>query len=153
MGANMPTRPQDVSLPLPAPTTEALREAVATIIRDLTSQFKLTDIELGGKLNVHANTIAAWRNKKNDMGALMIATIGTTYGVDSVAPYHALYGAVAHAVTACKDAPLGELAEALAVLARASGPKSRLDALPLLKTANEALDSYIMSIERMRIAA
>lgn len=149
----MASRPHNVPLPLCAPTTEALREACSAIVRDIMSAHGLTAIELGGRLNVHANTVAAWLNKKNDMGALMIATIGARFGVDAIAPYHALYGASAHGIAAQDAAPLTEMADALAALTRSTGPKERLDALPTIKTASEALSAYIVTLERWRLAA
>lgn len=149
----MHSNAQEVPLPLASPTTEALREACSRIIRDLTASLDLTDIQLGGMLNVHANTIAAWRNKKNDMGALMIATIGSRFGAEDVAPYNALYGATAHGIAASDAAPLTEMADALAALMKAHGPKARLDTLPTLKTAAEALNGYILSLEKWRLAA
>lgn len=94
-----------------------------------------------------------WRNKKNDMGALMIATIGSRFGAEAVAPYNALYGATAHGIAASDAAPLTEMADALAALMKAHGPKARLDTLPTLKTAAEALNGYILSLEKWRLAA
>jgi transcriptional regulator with XRE-family HTH domain len=153
MVVTMPNRSHNVPLPFAAPTTEALREAVAQIIRDLTAQHGITDLELAGQLNVHANTVAAWRNKKNDMGALMIATIGDKYGPESVAPFNALYGATAHGIAAQDAAPLRELAEALAAPTQSASPKARFDSLPTLREASEALNGYILSLERWRNAA
>lgn len=149
----MPNKAHNVPLGFAAPTTEALREAVAQIIRDVTASKGLTDMELAGQLNVHANTVAAWRNKKNDMGALMIATIGAKFGADAVAPYNALYGATAHGIAAQDAAPLRELAEALAALTQSATPKARFDSLPALKAAGEALNGYILSLEMWRNAA
>lgn len=149
----MPNKAHNVPLPIDAPTTEALREAISAIIRDITAELRITDMELAGKLNVHANTVAAWRNKKNDMGALMVATIGAKFGAKFIAPYHALYGAHAHGLAACDAAPLGALADALAALAHGRGPKDRLDSLPVLKDAADALGTYIVSLEQFRRAA
>jgi transcriptional regulator with XRE-family HTH domain len=149
----MASKPQDVPLPIAAPTTEALREAVSQIIRDLTSSKGITDFELAGKLNVHPNTVAAWRNKKNDMGALMIATIGSMFGAEAVAPYNALYGATAHGIVAQDAAPLREMAEALAALTSSTNPKARFDSLPAIHRAISAMEGYAVMLERWRIAA
>lgn len=149
----MASKPHNVPLPFAAPTTEALRDAVAQIVRDLTARLGITDMELAGQLNVHPNTVAAWRNKKNDMGALMIATIGDKYGADAVSPFNALYGATAHGIAAQDAAPLAELAQALAALTQSTTPKARFDSLPSLKDAAEALNGYILSLERWRLAA
>lgn len=149
----MTVRPHNVSLPIQLPTTEALREACSAIVRDLMASHGLTAIELAGKLNVHPNTVGTWLNRKNDIGSLMIATIGVKFGVEAVAPYHALYDASAHGIAAQDAAPLTELADALAALTRANGPKARLDSLPTLKTALEGLSAYVVSLERWRNAA
>jgi transcriptional regulator with XRE-family HTH domain len=140
-------------LPFPIPTQSSLRSAVACIIRDVQLQHDETDTETAEKLGVSAGTIANARNKKADLSALTIAKIGTAYGIDAVGPYHALYGASAHGVAASDAAPLAQLADAMAALTRASGPKERLDALPILKAAAESLDAYVMSVERWRNAA
>lgn len=149
----MPNKVHNVPLPIDAPTTEALRDAIAAIIRDITTERGLTDLEFAGKLNVHPNTVAAWRNKKNDMGALMVAIVGAKFGAKFIAPYHALYGAHAHGLVACDAAPLGELTDALSALVHGIGPKARLDSLPVLKDAADALGAYIVSLEQFRRAA
>lgn len=143
----------NVLLPLTAPTTVDLRNAVAAMVRDIQLSHDLTDIQLAGKLDIHPNTVASWRNKKADMGALMVAVIGATFGVDAVAPYHALYGASAHGIAAQDAAPLSQLAMALAKLTEATSHKARLESLPCLKDAAEALNGYILALERWRLAA
>lgn len=143
----------NVLLPLMAPTTEDLLKAVATIVRDVQRECDQTDAEMAAKLDVHKNTIAGARNKQSALGALTIARIGATYGVEFIAPYHALYGAAAHGVAASDAAPLSELADAMAALMRANGPKARLDTLPVIKKAAEALDAYVVAMERWRTAA
>lgn len=143
----------NVLLPFSLPTQSSLRSAVANIIRDVQLKNEETDVETAEKLGVSAGTIANARNKKADLSALTIAKIGTVYGIEAVAPYHALYGASAHGVAASDAAPLAELADAMAALTRSPGPKARLDALPVLKTAAEALNAYLMSVERWRTAA
>lgn len=149
----MPNSAHNVLLPLIAPDTAALRKAVAAIINDVQREHDLTDQELANKLDVHKNTICNARNKASDLGALTIAKIGAIYGADAVAPYHALYGATAHGIAASDAAPLTEMADALAALMRAHGPKARLDTLPALKNAAEALNGYILSLEKWRLAA
>lgn len=143
----------NVLLPMMAPDTEALRNAVAAIISDLQRKHGLSDEDLAVKLDVHKNTICNARNRKSDLGALTIAKIGAKFGPDAVAPYNALYGAHAHGVAASDAAPLSEVADALAALTRSAGLKARLDTLPVLKAATDKLVSYVVSLERMRIAA
>ena len=145
--------PHNVLLPLLCPDTAALRKAVAAIIRDVQRDFDETDQKTADRLGVHKNTIANARNEMGDLGALTIARIGSIYGVEAVAPYHALYGAHAHGIAASDAAPLNALAEALAALTGATGPKARLDALPTLKAAAEQLGSYVVSLEQFRRAA
>lgn len=147
----MPHR--NVMLPLVMPTQSALRSAVANIVKDLQLRCDESDVEMAEKLGVSAGTIANARNKKSDLSALTIAKIGAVYGTDAIGPYHSLYGATAHGIAASDAAPLTELADALAALTRAAGPKARLDAMPTLKAAAEALNGYLVSLERWRIAA
>lgn len=149
----MATKPHNVLLPIAAPDTEALRKAVAAIICDVQRDHDLTDAQLADKLDVHKNTICNARNKSSDLGALTIAKIGAKFGVEYVAPYHALYGASAHGIAAQDAAPLTELADALAALTRSNGPKARMDSLPTLKTALEGLSAYVVSLEMWRNAA
>lgn len=143
----------NVLLPLGLPDTEALKKASAAIIRDIQREHDETDQKTADRLGVHKNTIAAARNEVSPLGALTIAKIGVAYGADAVAPYNALYGATAHGIAASDAAPLVELSEALAALHRAQGPKARLDTLPTLKAAAEALAAYIMALEQWRLAA
>lgn len=143
----------NVLLPLMAPDTAALRKAVAAIIRDVQRQFDETDQKTADRLGCYKNTIANARNEAGDLAALTIARIGSLYGVEAVAPYHALYGAHAHGIAASDAAPLNELAMAVAALTGATGPKARLDTLPTLKTAAEALGAYVISLEQWRNAA
>lgn len=143
----------DVLLPFPAPDTAALRKAVAAIIRDIQLKRGETDQKTADKLGIHKNTVAAARNELSDLGALTIARIGAIYGAEAVAPYNALYGATAHGVAASDAAPLSLMAEAMAALCNANGPKARLDTLPTLKSAAAALNAYVVSLERWRMAS
>jgi hypothetical protein len=145
--------PHNVLLPFALPDTAQLRKAVAHIIRDIQREYGETDQATADKLGVHANTIASARNERSDLGALTIARIGAAYGPDALSPYSALYGATAHGIAASDAAPLSILADTLAALHRATGPKQRLDALPIVKEAADALNAYALSLERFRIAA
>lgn len=142
-----------VLLPLCLPNTADLRRAVAHIIRDVQREHHETDQATADRLGVHANTIASARNERSDLGALTIARIGAVYGAEALAPYNALYGAAAHGVASLDAAPLCILADALAALHHATSPKQRLDALPIIKAAADALDAYVMTLERFRNAA
>lgn len=143
----------NVLLPMSLPNTKSLRAAVACIIRDIQREHHETDQDTADKLGVSVGTVRNARNEQADLGALTIAKIGAVYGAECLAPYHALYGATAHGAAAHDAAPLAELAEAMAALAKSDGPKARLDALPILKAAQEALGGYVVTLERWRVAA
>lgn len=143
----------NVLLPIGLPNTKSLRAAVACIIRDIQREHHETDQDTADKLGVSVGTVRNARNEQADLGALTIAKIGAIYGAEAVAPYNALYGATAHGLATHDAAPLSELADALSALTKADGPKARLDTLPALKAAAEAIGGYIISLERWRIAA
>lgn len=149
----MPKPSDNVLLPMPMPTHKALRAAVANIIRDIQAQHRETDQDTADRLGVSVGTVRNARNEAADLAALTIAKIGAIYGAEAVAPYNALYGAHAHGVAACDAAPIAELANAIAALTQAIGPKARMDALPVLKAASEKLDAYLISLEQWRNAA
>ena len=149
----MASKPHNVLLPLALPTQKALRGALAQIIRDLQARYEETDQCTADRLGISIGTIRNARNETADLNALTIARIGAGYGADAVAPYNALYGATAHGIAAQDAAPLAELAQALAALTQSTTPKARFDSLPSLKDAAEALNGYILSLERWRLAA
>lgn len=143
----------NVFLPMQLPTQKSLRAAVAQIIRDIQASAHETDQCTADKLGISIGTVRNARDEKTDLNALTIARIGAIYGADAVSPYNALYGATAHGIASHDAAPLAELASALAALTGADSPKARFDTLPALKDAAEALDGYILSLERWRNAA
>ena len=145
--------PANVLLPMAMPTQKALRAAIAQIIRDVQASHGDGDQCTADKLGISIGTVRNARNETADLNALTIARIGVVYGAEAVAPYNALYGATAHGIAAHDAAPLAELADALAALTRAAGPKARFDALPALREASAALDGYILSLDRWRLAA
>lgn len=163
MGLTMAAPRNNVLLPIRLPTQSSLRNAVAAIIRDIQRDTHETDQDTADKLGVSAGTIANARNEKADLNATTIAKIGALYGPNYVDPYHALYGARAEPIEACKVDPLASLAEAVSSIChmrkpdgdggRLETPKEQLDALPALKEAARDLTAYIANIERMRIAA
>lgn len=153
MGDLMPHSSSNVLLPVSLPTQSLLREAARNIILDLQKQTGETDMEMAERLGVSASTIANARNRKNDIGALTIAKIAARYGEAAVEPYRALYGHGGHGVAASDPAPITELAHAVAALAGSDSAKARLDALPMLKDAQEKLAAYISGLERWRLAA
>ena len=149
----MPDRTPNVMLPLSLPTQKELRAAVGNILRHVQHRYGETDQCTADRLGVSIGTVRNARDEKTDLNALTIAKIGAIYGADAVAPYNALYGATAHGVAAQDAAPLSLIADAMAALCSADSPKARLDALPALKDASEALAGYIVTLERWKIAA
>ena len=149
----MPDYLRNISLPVPMPTQSLLREAARNIIMDLQKQTGETDHEMAERIGVSPNTVANARNRKNDIGSLTVAKIAAAYGESAVAPYRALYGTGTHGVAASDPAPIALLADAVAVLAKGTGPKARLDSLPVLIGASEALADYIAGLQRWRLVA
>lgn len=147
----MPRKSTDISLPLYCPDTESLRTAVTAILGDIRRESGDDFAEIGKKLGVHKNTVGAWYNQANDMGALVLAKLGAIYGKEYLRPYETLYeGDTAPGVN-----PLPQLANAVATLCDIGikgTPKQRLDALPVLKLALSALDACIAETERLRLA-
>lgn len=147
------TQRNNVMLPLAAPDTEALRKAVANIIRDIQREFEETDQQTADRLGVRKNTIANARNRLTDLGALTIARIGAIYGAEFLGPYRALYELAAPNAVGMDSAPLEELAETMSALCKANGPKARLDTLPTVKNCAEKLNGYVAAMERWRLSA
>jgi hypothetical protein len=153
----------NVPLPLALPTQKCLREAVANIIRDIQRDHGETDQCTADRLGISIGTVRNARNEQADLAALTIARIGAVYGCRYVDPYNALYGATAQPRQPKGADPLPDLARAVSIICdmrradsqggHAETPKEQLDALPQLKATRAALDSYIASIERLRIAA
>ncbi len=142
----MPHR-NNVLLPFAAPDTKSLRRAVAAIIRDIQHQHHETDQDTADKLGVSVGTIRNARNEAADLGALTIAKIGAIYGGEAVAPYTALW---ANDTQGAPEA-LPALADAMAALSRAKGPKGKMDALPAVKDCIEALGAFVTATERERL--
>jgi 3-hydroxyacyl-CoA dehydrogenase len=138
----------NVLLPFALPDTKSLRRAAANIVRDIQRDREETDQQTADNLGVSVGTIRNIRNEACDIGSLTMARIGARYGEDAVDPYHALY---AH----CRDdqggEPLTLLADAMAALSRAKGPKARMDALPVVKDCIEGMTAWVMEIERQRL--
>lgn len=149
----MPFSARNISLPIEMPTQNLLREAARNIIMDLQKATGETDPEMAEKIGVSPTTIANARNRKNDIGSLTVAKIAAKYGEAAVAPYRALYGQGLHGIASSDPAPIAALALAVAELTKGDGPKARLDSLPVLVAAQEALSDYVAAIQRWRLAA
>lgn len=137
----------NVLLPFALPDTKSLRRAAANIIRDIQREHEETDQQTADKIGVSVGTIRNIRNEASDISSLTIARIGAAYGQDAVAPYEALYATCG---AECHE-PIGLLADAMAVLSRAKGPKAEMDALPKVKDAIEGLTAWALDIERKRL--
>lgn len=138
----------NVLLPFALPDTKSLRRAAANIVRDIQREHEETDQQTADRLGVSVGTIRNIRNEACDISSLTIARVGAAYGQDAVAPYEALY---AHGGGECSE-PMGLLADAMAVLARAKGPKGEFDALPVVKDAIEGLTAWALAVERKRLS-
>lgn len=82
----------NVLLPMPLPTRNTLRKALADIIRAVQSQNSLTDEQLAGELHVSAGTIANVRNERTDLNQETIAKLGARFGVETLDPWSACFG-------------------------------------------------------------
>lgn len=153
----------NVLLPMALPTQSSLRSAIGNMMRDIQRDRRETDQDTADKLGVSKGTIVNARNGATDLNALTIARIGAVYGSHYVDPYHALYGATATPVHKASDDPLCHLARAVSTICdmrcpngpggNVELPKEKLDALPTLRAARASLDSYIASIEHLRLVA
>jgi len=137
----------NVLLPFGLPDTKSLRRAAANIIRDIQREHEQTDQATADVLGVSVGTIRNIRNELSDIGSVTLARIAAAYGVEALAPFHALY-APAHADD---GEPVALLSDALAAMVRAKGIKGELDALPALKACVEGLSAHILSVERKRL--
>ncbi len=132
------------------PTTEGVRCAIANIIRDIQRQHDLTDLQLASKIEVHVNTIERARNKKGTLDSEILNRLGACFGEEAMQPVKALWGR--DGSTASED-PLPAVADALSAISRAKGIKGQMDALPAAKEAAEALQAWILEVERKRLRA
>lgn len=149
----------NVLLPVPMPTRNSLRKAVAQIIRRVQLENALTDEELAETLAVSVGTIRNARNGETDLNAATIARIGACFGAEALDPYAKLYGA-RNVPLDTKDADaLPSLSGAVHRLAVAQSPASPggpkvlhdelLEMLPELREAQRAINALICRAERL----
>lgn len=144
----MPNRSPQVMLPFATlPTTDCVRAAYANVIRDIQREHDLTDQQLADTIGVHVNTIQRARNKLATLDSVAEARLGAAFGEDAMRPIKALWGQDDGEA----EEALPKLAEAMAALARAKGPKGVFDALPALKDCAETLNAFIQDAERKRL--
>ena len=79
-------------LPMPLPTRNVLRKALADIMRAIQSQHGLTDEQVAGELHISAGTVANVRNERTDLNQETIAKIGARFGVETLDPWSACFG-------------------------------------------------------------
>ena len=132
------------------PTTDCVRGALANVIRDVQREHDLTDQQLADKIGVHVNTVARARNKAATLDNVAVARLGAMFGDEALRPYTALWSHERH-----NGAVLPALADAMAALSRAAGPKGELDSLPAVKAAIEALSGFAdrTEIKRLRLVS
>jgi len=157
----MANKPHNVLLPMSLPTQRTLRGAVANIIRDIQRDAGETDQDTADRIGISIGTIRNARNETTDLNALTIARIGAIYGAGYLDPYNALYGATARRVANDSIDPLAHMAKAVSTICDMRNPashggalettKEQLDALPTLREARKALESYIAAIEGKRM--
>lgn len=136
----------NVLLPFSLPDTKSLRRAAANILRDIQRDNEQTDQETADCLGVSVGTIRNVRNEQTDISSLLLARIGARFGEEAVRPYTALWS---------HDRPSDEvipaLADAMAAISRAHGPKGEFDALPAVKAAISALAAFADKTETKRL--
>lgn len=139
---------KQVMLPFNAlPTTDGVRSALANVIRDIQRDHDMTDQQLADAIGAHVNTIARARNKLATLDSLALTKLGATFGQDALRPYTALWAQE----TGEHTEALPALADAMAALSRANGPKAKFDALPAVKDCIDALTAFVVATERERL--
>lgn len=88
----MPDGSNNVLLPMVLPTRNALRKALAGIVRSVQSEHGLTDEQLASELHVSVGTIANVRNERTDLNQETIAKIGARFGPERLDPWSACFG-------------------------------------------------------------
>jgi transcriptional regulator with XRE-family HTH domain len=139
--------PAKVLLPLMLPDTKSLRRAAANILRDIQREHEETDQATADRIGISVGTIRNIRNEQSDISSLTLARIGAAYGGDAIRPYEALYASgPAEGVPAIQL-----LADAIAAMTRANGPKGECDALPVIRDCIQGLEAWALMCERKRL--
>ena len=128
------------------PTTDCVRGALANVIRDIQRDHDLTDQQLADRIGVHVNTVARARNKAATLDNVAVARLGAIFGDEALRPYTALWS---HDRGAADIMPA--LADAMAAVSRAKGPKGDLDALPVVKATMDAMAAWANAAELKRL--
>ena len=143
---------------------EQYRAAVAEILTDVQSDFRVTLLEISEKIDVSLGTISNAANKKADLSATFLQRIGRVFGPQMLDPYYRLSGgrAIARAEDGDGDV-LPLLMQAGAQIAIARSPSSpggvaetlreKLGYLPDLRRLRREIDAAIAKIEGEREAA
>lgn len=94
---------------LPRLTQNSYREAVSKTVSACASPETLTDQEMAEVLGVSAATVGNARNKKGDLGAIAMLSIGKSFGLDQLSTILALIGAKAVPASAVCCDSVGEI--------------------------------------------
>lgn len=151
-------------LPMPLPTRNDLRSALAQIVRSVQASHSLTDEALADLLGVSDGTIRNVRNERTDLNQETIAKLGARFGPECLDPWSACFGGR----NVPKDASesrisLTAVTGSLHKLSLATDEDSKggvaithcelADMLPDLKETQRLVNSLIARAERLGIAA
>ena len=160
----MATTSRNGLLPLPLPTRNELRKALAQIIRSVQAEHGLTDEALADRIGVSDGTIRNVRNERTDLNQETIAKLGARFGPECLDPWSACFGGR----NVPKEASDGRISltavtGSLHKLSVATDDNSDgggvithrelADMLPDLKATQRLVNSLIARAERMGIAA
>ncbi len=143
---------------------ERYREAVAEILRNVQTDYKVTLVDIAERIDVSLGTVSNAANKKADLTATYLARLGSVYGACYLDPYARISGGrmvererdastdilptltmVAH-LKALHRSPTSEggIAETL---------REKLQQLSELRRLRREIDAEIAEIEQRRDAA
>lgn len=151
-------------LPMPLPTRNELRSALAQIVRSVQAAHGLTDEGLADLLGVSDGTIRNVRNERTDLNQETIAKLGARFGPECLDPWSACFGGrnVPKDVTEGRvslTAVTGSLHKLSLATDEDSPGKEAIthgelaDMLPDLKSTQRLVNALIARAERLGIAA
>lgn len=160
----MADRASNVFLPMSFPTRNALRGALAQVVRSVQSEHSLTDEALADLIGISNSTVANVRNERTDLNQETIAKLGKRFGPECLDPWSACFGG--------RNVPR-EASDGRVSLTAVTGSLHKLsiatddnsdgggaithrelaDMIPDLKATQRLVNSLIARAERMGIAA